>query len=282
MMRYHFAAGDEPLLKRCRDALPKHTSHAQSDNVVVRAENLEKNFGTQAVLRGVSLAAKKGEVVAILGGSGSGKSTFLRCLNLLEVPDRGRVWVGQTQLFPPAEIIEPGSYRRALFGARAAIGMVFQSFHLWPHRTIIENVAEGPLHVLRLPPHAATERAEYYLRKVGLIDKRGDYPRHLSGGQQQRAAIARALSMEPELLLFDEPTSALDPELVAEVLKVMTGLAEDGRTMVIVTHELAFAREVSTHTAFMYGGKILEEGRSTSVFARPQSEELRRFLKRHY
>jgi ABC-type histidine transport system ATPase subunit len=217
----------------------------------------------------------------VLGASGSGKSTLLRCLNLLEVPDRGDIWFRDEKLSirPPEGRNGPriGDVRQAR-RVRASLGMVFQSFNLWPHKTALENVTEGPVHVRGLTRGAAVERAEHYLRKVGLIERRDYYPRHLSGGQQQRVAIARALAMEPEALLFDEPTSALDPELTGEVLRTIRRLAEEGRTMILVTHELSFAREVSSRVAFMQGGRIEEEGPPEKVLSHPASPGLRRFL----
>jgi ABC-type histidine transport system ATPase subunit len=251
----------------------------------IRAEDIHKALGGHPVLRGVDIAARSHEVVSILGSSGSGKSTLLRCLNLLEVPDGGAIWVRDEKLAIRPAAGNRGSHivdHRQVRRVRASLGMVFQGFNLWPHKTVLENVIEGPVHVLRLTRRAATEVAESYLRKVGLIEKRDHYPRHLSGGQQQRAAIARALAMELAVLLFDEPTSALDPELIGEVLKVIRALAEEGRTMIMVTHELAFAREVSTRVAFMHGGRIDEEGAPQDIFARPVSERLRHFLKSHY
>lgn len=251
----------------------------------VRAEGIEKAFGHQTVLRGVSLAACKHDVVAILGSSGSGKSTLLRCLGLLEAPDKGDIWIGNEKLWlEPATEKRGGRAldRRQILRVRAMLGIVFQNFNLWPHKTLIENVIEGPILVLKRSRREAIEAAEAYLHKVGLADKRHHYSRHLSGGQQQRAAIARALAMEPAVLLFDEPTSALDPELTKEVLKTIRALAQEGRTMLMVTHELAFAREVSTRTAFMHDGRIEEEGASQALFSQPASKRLRHFLTSHY
>jgi len=251
----------------------------------VQARGIEKRLGNVEVLRGVTLDVAAGEIVAILGSSGSGKSTFLRCVNLLTLPDRGDIWVHgeHLRLRPVSErdseprILDHDQVQRV----RASIGMVFQNFNLWPHMTVLENVSAGPVLVNRLTRKAATELGRGYLAKVGLSDKAGSYPRHLSGGQQQRVAIARALAMEPKLLLFDEPTSALDPELVGEVLRVMTALAGEGRTMMIVTHEVAFAREVSSRAAFMHQGRIEEEGSSPAFFLNPTSASLRRFLTAH-
>lgn len=251
----------------------------------VQARGIEKRLGNTEVLRGVSLDVTAGEILAILGSSGSGKSTFLRCVNLLTLPDRGDIWVHGEQLRLRSvserevepRILDHDQVRRI----RASIGMVFQNFNLWPHMTALENVSAGPVLVNRLTRKAAAELGLHYLAKVGLSDKAGSYPRHLSGGQQQRVAIARALAMEPKLLLFDEPTSALDPELVGEVLRVMTALAAEGRTMMIVTHEVAFAREVSSRAAFMHQGRIEEEGASREFFSNPVSATLRRFLTAH-
>ncbi|MBZ9769966.1 amino acid ABC transporter ATP-binding protein [Mesorhizobium sp. CA6] len=251
----------------------------------IRAERIEKRLGGNDVLRGVDLDVCPGEILSILGSSGSGKSTLLRCLNLLTVPDRGDIWIHGEKLAIraasqhgwPAAILDQRQVRRA----RTCVGMVFQNFNLWPHRTALENVTEGPVLVKGLRRHAATDLGHHYLAKVGLSGKAHAYPHHLSGGQQQRVAIARALAMEPGVLLFDEPTSALDPELVGEVLRVMAALAEEGRTMVIVTHELAFAREVSTRAAFMHRGLIEEESPPRQFFSSPVSSRLRGFLASH-
>ncbi|HVJ51421.1 MAG TPA: ABC transporter ATP-binding protein [Aliidongia sp.] len=243
-------------------------------------ENLHKSFGAVEVLKGVDLTAKDGDVVSIIGSSGSGKSTLLRCINLLEVPDRGRVSVRGEELrlvrdrhgnARPAD-------RRQVDRIRSRIGMVFQSFNLWSHMNVLENVIEAPIHVLKVPRAEAVERAQALLDKVGILDKAESYPSQLSGGQQQRAAIARALAVEPELMLFDEPTSALDPELVGEVLRVMRALAEEGRTMLIVTHEMGFAREVSSSVVFLHQGRIEEQGPPSAVFEAPRSERCRQFL----
>lgn len=251
----------------------------------IRAERVEKRLGANDVLRGVDLDVRPGEILSILGSSGSGKSTLLRCLNLLTVPDRGDIWVhGEKLAIRPAlqrgtspRIVDHRQVRRV----RASIGMVFQSFNLWPHKTALENVTEGPIRVKGMRRSVAADLGRHYLAKVGLSDKAEAYPRHLSGGQQQRVAIARALAMEPQALLFDEPTSALDPELVGEVLRVMAALAGEGRTMVIVTHELAFAREVSTRAAFMHRGLIEEEAPPQQFFSSPVSSRLRGFLTAH-
>ena len=246
----------------------------------LRVEGVCKSFGDLEVLRGVSLTAREHDVIAILGASGSGKSTLLRCINLLELPDAGQVRVG-------GELIRMKTDRRGrampadrrqVDRIRARLGMVFQQFNLWSHLTVLQNVIEAPVHVLKLPRREAVERAHALLEKVGLEDKHDYFPAHLSGGQEQRAAIARALAMEPDVMLFDEPTSALDPELVGEVLKVIRDLAEEGRTMLIVTHEVGFAREVSSRTVFLHQGQIEEEGPSRTLLDEPRSPRLRRFL----
>ncbi|WP_454817176.1 amino acid ABC transporter ATP-binding protein [Labrys neptuniae] len=251
----------------------------------IRAQRIEKRLGDNEVLRGVDLDVRPGEILSILGSSGSGKSTLLRCLNLLTVPDRGDIWIHGEKLAIRAASQRGGepsiTDHRQVRRVRASMGMVFQNFNLWPHKTVLENVTEGPILVKGLQRHAAADLGRYYLAKVGLSDKADAYPRHLSGGQQQRVAIARALAMEPRALLFDEPTSALDPELVGEVLRVMAALAEEGRTMVIVTHELAFARQVSTRAAFMHQGLIEEEGPPSEFFSTPASSRLRSFLASH-
>ena len=246
----------------------------------LRVDGLFKRFGDLEVLKGVSLTAHEHDVIAILGASGSGKSTLLRCINLLEVPDAGEVYVG-------GELIRMRSDRRGraipadrrqVDRIRARLGMVFQQFNLWSHLTVLQNVIEAPIHVLKLPRRESVERARALLDKVGLADKHDYFPAHLSGGQEQRAAIARALAMEPDVMLFDEPTSALDPELVGEVLKVIRDLAEEGRTMLIVTHEVGFAREVSSRTVFLHEGQIEEEGASRAMLDDPQSPRLKQFL----
>ena len=243
-------------------------------------EDMHKRFGAVEVLKGVSLAADDHDVVSILGSSGSGKSTLLRCINLLETPDAGRVRV-KGELIRMRESGRGGLVpedTRQVERIRAKLAMVFQQFNLWSHMTVLENVIEAPVHVLRVPRAEAVERAEEELRRVGMHDRRDYYPAHLSGGQQQRAAIARALAMEPEVMLFDEPTSALDPELVGEVLRVMRGLAEEGRTMLVVTHEMGFAREVSDRVMFLHEGRVEENGSPDEVFENPKSERFRQFL----
>ena len=246
----------------------------------VRLDNLRKRFGALEVLKGVSLKARQGEVVSILGSSGSGKSTLLRCINMLEVPDEGDVTVTDETIGLRAK--RGGGRRpvdqRQVDRIRSRIGMVFQSFNLWSHKTVIENLIEVPVHAQRRPRAECLAEAEILLAKVGIADKRHHYPAHLSGGQQQRAAIARALAMRPALMLFDEPTSALDPELVGEVLRVMRQLAEEGRTMLVVTHEMSFARDVSSRVVFLHQGLIEEQGAPEEVFSNSSSERFRRFI----
>ena len=244
------------------------------------AEDIHKRFGDIAVLRGVTLSAAAGEVVAVIGSSGSGKSTLLRCLNLLEIPDRGRIVLDGEELLVRTgrDGRLTGVDRRQIVRLRSRLGMVFQGFNLWAHMTVVENIAEGPVRVLKRGKAAAREEAMALLEKVGLEDKRDAYPAQLSGGQQQRVAIARALAMRPKVLLFDEPTSSLDPELVGEVLRVMRDLAREGRTMIVVTHEMGFAREASDRTIFLHGGRIEEEGPPAELFGAPRSAQLRQFL----
>jgi ABC-type histidine transport system ATPase subunit len=246
-------------------------------------EDLHKRFGELEVLKGVSLSANDGDVIALIGSSGSGKSTLLRCVNLLETPDSGRVYVSGEliRMRPTRNGHAVPEDRRQVDRIRARLAMVFQSFNLWSHMTVIENVIEAPVHVLKVPRPEAIERAKRLLDKVGIGDKLDAYPSHLSGGQQQRAAIARALAMEPKVMLFDEPTSALDPELVGEVLRVIRQLAEEGRTMLIVTHEMGFAREVASEVIFLHQGRIEERGPPTQVFGNPRSERCRQFLTSH-
>ena len=259
---------------------PAAASPADPRAPAVRVEGLHKSYGSLEVLRGVSMDARAGDVVSIIGASGSGKSTFLRCINLLELPSAGRIAIaGEDIAFGPARGGEMQPTDRAqVQRLRTGLGMVFQSFNLWQHMTVLQNVMEAPVHVLGLSKAEARERAEAVLARVGLSDKRDQYPARLSGGQQQRAAIARALAMEPAAMLFDEPTSALDPELVGEVLKVIRSIAEEGRTMILVTHEMAFARDVSSHVIFLHQGMVEEEGTPDRVFRHAESERLTRFL----
>jgi polar amino acid transport system ATP-binding protein len=238
---------------------------------VIALEDVHKAFGKTEVLRGVSMAVSRGEVVCLIGASGSGKSTLLRCINGLESYDRGRVEVEGRRVDPASSSIRE---------IRAEVAMVFQRFNLFPHRTALENVMEGPLYVKKENLSVVEGRARKLLDRVGLSSKEGAYPSQLSGGQQQRVAIARALAMEPKAILFDEPTSALDPELVGEVLAVIRGLADEGMTMLIVTHEMGFAREVADRVVFLDRGAILEEGPAREVLATPREERTRDFLRR--
>ncbi len=243
-------------------------------------ENLKKRYGSNEVLRGVSLSANAGSVISVIGSSGSGKSTMLRCINMLEAPHEGKITVcGEVLKLVPDKA---GALKAAdlpqLQRMRTKLAMVFQHFNLWAHMTALENVIEAPIHVLGLSKVQAIERAKALLERVGVAHRSDTYPAHLSGGEAQRVAIARALAMEPEVMLFDEPTSALDPELVGEVLKVMRDLAAEGRTMIVVTHEMGFAREVSNHVVFLHKGLIEEQGDPREVLSRPQSERLQQFL----
>lgn len=251
-----------------------------SSGATLQVENLHKKFGDREVLRGVSLTARPGDVVALIGSSGSGKSTLLRCLNLLEQPHEGRLSLGDDTLQLVRD--RDGSLRAQdaaqLQRWRTRLAFVFQSFNLWQHRTALENVTEAPIHVLGRPKDEAIARAEQLLARVGLSHRQHVYPAQLSGGEQQRVAIARALAMDPEVMLFDEPTSALDPELVGEVLRVMRELAQEGRTMLVVTHEMEFAREVASHAIFLHQGLIEEQGPPKEVLVRPRSERLAQFL----
>jgi len=244
--------------------------------IAIEAREIYKSFGAAQVLKGVTLAATKGEVVAVIGASGSGKSTFLRCLNLLEVPDRGEIIAGdeRVKIGSGSQVLD----RRQVERIRRRVAMVFQSFNLWHHMTVLGNVIEAPVHVHGRPRAEAIDEARALLAKVGLTHRVDAYPSQLSGGEQQRAAIARALAVHPSVILFDEPTSALDPELVGEVLSVIQGLAAEGRTMIIVTHEMAFARDVSSRTLFLCDGRIEEEGTSSALFNSPCSPRLEQFL----
>lgn len=251
-----------------------------SRSPILSVSNLRKSFGALEVLKGISLDAHKGEVISILGASGSGKSTLLRCINLLETPSAGRIIVADEEIRlkrNSSGTMKPADARQ-LGRIRSRLGMVFQSFNLWDHLTILENVIEAPIYVQRRLRADAVNEARALLEKVGLADKINHYPAHLSGGQQQRVAITRALAMRPNILLFDEPTSALDPELVGEVLAVMSSLAAEGMTMLIVTHEIQFAREVSDRIIFLRDGLIEVEGPPGEVFDGAGSEPFRKFL----
>ena len=248
--------------------------------IKLQVENIFKRYGSQEVLKGVSLTARAGDVISIIGSSGSGKSTFLRCINLLEKPNQGRIVVAGEELKLRANAkgeLEAADLQQ-LQRIRTKLAMVFQHFNLWAHLTVLQNIIEAPLHVLGVDRDTAIATARKYLATVDLVGMEDRYPAHMSGGQQQRVAIARALAMEPEVMLFDEPTSALDPELVTEVLKVMKNLAQGGRTMVVVTHEMGFAREVANHLIFLHQGRIEEEGNPALVLAHPKSERLAQFL----
>ncbi|RAX14943.1 ATP-binding cassette domain-containing protein [Pseudarthrobacter sp. AG30] len=248
---------------------------------MVRAENVHKSFGLNEVLKGINLQVRRGEVVCLLGASGSGKSTFLRCINHLETLSNGRIWVGDQVIGyrQDGDRLYELSDKEAA-GQRKSIGMVFQRFNLFPHMTVLENIIEGPVLVKKEKPAEAKRRASEMLARVGLEGREKSYPRQLSGGQQQRVAIARALAMEPELILFDEPTSALDPELVGEVLDVMKDLARSGLTMIVVTHEIGFAKEVADRVAFMHDGEIVEIGSPREVLETPRHERTKAFLSR--
>ena len=251
----------------------------KANESVLKVHNLKKSFGETEVIKGVSLEAKRGDVIVIIGSSGSGKSTFLRCLNFLELADKGDIslWGEKIRLHQEKKG-DPEISKARLRHLRGKIGMVFQSFNLWSHMTILENLIQAPIHVHGKSKQEAKNAARKYLEKVGIADKENNYPSELSGGEQQRAAIARALCIEPEVLLFDEPTSSLDPELVGEVLRVIKLLAEEGRTMLITTHEMDFARDVSNWIMFFGQGIIVEEGPPNQLFTHPKTEQLQRFL----
>ena len=258
------------------------TAKPSSSIPKLSARSIHKSFGNVKVLEGISLDAHEHDVISIVGASGSGKSTFLRCLNFLENPTSGRV------LFDGEEVLlkqtRNNDYTPAdseqITRLRMKFAMVFQSFNLWSHMTVMENVVEAPIHVKGLPRATVIEKAEHLLNRVGLFDRKDYFPAHMSGGQQQRAAIARALAMDPEVILFDEPTSSLDPELVGEVLKVMRELADEGRTMIVVTHEMEFARDVSSRVIFFCEGKVEEDGLPKQILVHPSSTKLKQFLSR--
>ncbi|WP_227368792.1 ABC transporter ATP-binding protein [Halomonas sp. M20] len=245
----------------------------------LEVRNLKKRFGDNEVLKGLSLQAHQGDVITLIGASGSGKSTFLRCMNLLEQPNEGELIVhGETIRFKETrQGREPADWQQVV-NMRAKLSMVFQNFNLWAHMTLLENVIEAPVHVLKKPRKEAVEHGRALLERVGLLDRADYYPAQMSGGQQQRGAIARALAMDPEVMLFDEPTSALDPELVGDVLKVMRDLAKEGRTMIVVTHEMAFAKDVSSQVMYLHQGMVEEAGPPAEVLGNPRSERLKQFL----
>jgi octopine/nopaline transport system ATP-binding protein len=261
---------------------PHHEKARHAENPAVEVHGIHKRFGPLEVLKGVDVTAKRGEVVSMIGSSGSGKSTFLRCINMLEQPNEGRIVIDGEEIrmkhgvnggSVPADI-------KQVERMRSRVGMVFQNFNLWPHMTVLENIIEAPVQVRKERKSEAVDHAHALLKKVGLSEKHAHYPGQLSGGQQQRAAIARTLAMRPKLILLDEPTSALDPELVGEVLRVIRQLAEEGNTMILVTHEMQFAREVSHKILFLHQGKVEEEGAPAELFNTPRSERLRQFLSR--
>lgn len=247
---------------------------------MVEAQNLKKSFGQTQVLRDISFTAQEGEVLTLIGASGSGKSTLLRCMNLLETPSDGQIRVGQEQIRFRKNGQEQTlvADQRQVDRLRRQVGMVFQSFNLWAHLTVLQNIVEAPIHVLKESRSDAIAHAEALLKKVGLLEKKDCYPSFLSGGQQQRVAIARALAMRPKVMLFDEPTSALDPEMVGDVLRVIQELAEEGRTMILVTHEMKFAREVSSKVIFLHQGLIEETGPPAQIFGAPHSARCRQFV----
>ena len=236
---------------------------------MIKVKNLHKSFGSLQVLKGIDEHIKKGEKVVVIGPSGSGKSTFLRCLNLLETPTEGEIFIDDEKINDPKVDVNH---------IREKMGMVFQQFNLFPHLTIMDNIVLAPMKVKKMSRADAEKKAEELLKTVGLYDKKDAYPAQLSGGQQQRIAIARALAMDPEIMLFDEPTSALDPEMVGEVLGVMKKLADDGMTMVVVTHEMGFAREVASRVIFMDQGVIMEQGTPEELFGNPQNDRTKEFL----
>ncbi|WP_417781641.1 L-cystine ABC transporter ATP-binding protein TcyN [Stutzerimonas xanthomarina] len=242
---------------------------------MISVRNLKKSFKGQEVLKGIDLDIAPGEVLAIIGPSGSGKTTLLRCLNLLEQPSGGQISAGKIHIDADKPLKAQQGLIRQL---RQHVGFVFQNFNLFPHRTALENVIEGPVQVKKEPRHQALERGRALLAKVGLSDKEDAYPKRLSGGQQQRVAIARALAMQPDVILFDEPTSALDPELVGEVLSTIRGLADEKRTMIIVTHEMSFARDVADRAIFIDEGVIVEQGDARQLLKAPQHERTQQFL----
>ncbi|PZX04904.1 L-arginine ABC transporter ATP-binding protein [Psychrobacillus insolitus] len=236
---------------------------------MIKVENLHKSFGKNEVLKGISTEIKEKEVIAVIGPSGSGKSTFLRCMNLLEEPTKGIITIGKDVVTDK---------KTNIMKVRENVGMVFQHFHLFPHKTVLENVTYAPINVQGISKKQAIEAADELLRKVGLFEKRAEYPNRLSGGQKQRVAIARALAMNPSVMLFDEPTSALDPEMVKEVLEVIKSLADSGMTMVIVTHEMNFAREVADRILFLDGGQLVEDTAPAQFFLEPKSARAKDFL----
>ncbi|RBW70629.1 amino acid ABC transporter ATP-binding protein [Bacillus taeanensis] len=238
---------------------------------MIKIEGMHKSYGQTEVLKGITTEINKGDVIAIIGPSGSGKSTFLRCINLLETPSSGKVWIDEDEITNP---------KTEIMKVRERIGMVFQHFHLFPHKTVLENLIYAPMTVKGISKDEAVKTARELLKKVGLADKEGAYPKRLSGGQKQRVAIARALAMSPEYMLFDEPTSALDPEMVKEVLDVMKSLAESGMTMAIVTHEMGFAKQVADRVFFLDEGVLVEDTPPTEFFSHPKTDRAKAFLEK--
>ena len=269
-------------VKRIEDDATEVRPRKSGPAIVVRAHNVVKSFGRNTVLKGIDMEIHRGKVVVILGPSGSGKSTFLRAINHLESIDSGSIQVDGVQIgyVEKDGVLEEAPYS-VVAQQRRRIGMVFQSFNLFPHMTVLENVMEAPVHVHGEDPAVVRPRALKLLKRVGLLEKANEYPRRLSGGQQQRVSIARALCIKPDLLLFDEPTSALDPELVGEVLNTIRGLAKEGFTMVVVTHEIPFTREVADWVVFMADGRVVEEGKPRDVLVHPKQQRTREFLKRY-
>ncbi len=248
----------------------------------IEVVDIHKSFGPTEVLKGVTFSAAEHQVTSLIGASGSGKSTILRCINLLEIPDQGSIVIDGKSL-PLSEPTSKGRHvtdKKALRIMRAKVGMVFQSFNLWSHLSVLENVIEGPVHVLGQNRKEAIAHAESLIARVGISEKRDAYPSQLSGGQQQRTAIARTLAMDPKVILFDEPTSALDPEMVAEVLSVMRDLVDEGRSIIVVTHEMDFVREVSDKVVFLSAGKVGEEGTPKDLFSHPRTESCQLFLQK--
>ncbi len=263
--------GSASTVSAARQAARAPAGTPPSSDVVIRTVHMNKIFGDRQVLFDINFTVRRGEVVSLIGPSGSGKSTIIRCINRLETPTSGEIYVD-------GKLMTGKLSHKELSEVRRELGMVFYNFNLFPHKTVLENITLAPIKVRRLPREQAVVQAMTLLEKVGLADKRNAYPSQLSGGQKQRVAIARALAMEPKALLFDEPTSALDPELVGEVLKVMRELADEGRTMVVVTHEMRFARQVADRVVFLAGGRIVEEGDPEEVFTQPREERTRAFL----